>query len=250
MTATPDIIPSELALEIDANLSPDAFMAAARAFFGYIQEIAISLSPIGEEPKWVVRVREGSTLLGVDPLPGALLPVVQAVYDKVTTGIDWLTKGQIEESGLTEPALKHLRVLSELTERDKKNPTPLRLWVNKKPTALVPQIADTIREDWRSDYTDYGTIEGRLETIGDKNGQIRLQIRDPLFKQTVRCYVPEDLLQEAFSSFRKRVEIYGEIHYRKNGMPISISAARIEQFEDDSELPNFDDMRGIMSGIA
>jgi hypothetical protein len=250
MTATPDIIPSDLTLEIDANLSPEAFITAARAFFGYVQEIAVSLSPEGEEPKWNVRVREGSTLLAVDPVPSTPLPVIQAVYSKAATGVDCLTKGKIEESGLSEAALKHLKILSEFGERDKTDPKPLRLWVNKKPLSVVPQIADAIREDWRSDYTDYGTIEGRLETIGDKDGQIRLQIRDAMFKQTVRCYVPEELLPEAFASFRKRVEVSGELHYRHNGTPISIQARHICQLPEDSELPGIQDVRGILSGHA
>jgi hypothetical protein len=81
MTATPDEIPTDLTLEIDANISPDRFLAAARAFFGYVQDITKSVAPEGEV-RWVVRVREGSQLLGVEPekgchkwhLPAAGLP--------------------------------------------------------------------------------------------------------------------------------------------------------------------------------
>ena len=48
MPATPDQIPTDLALEIGENLSPDRFMAAARAFFGYVQEISSVVAPEGE----------------------------------------------------------------------------------------------------------------------------------------------------------------------------------------------------------
>ena len=249
MTATPDIIPSDLTLEVDENLSPEGFMTAARAFFGYVHEIGIALSTDGDEPKWIVRVREGSTLFGLEPVLSAPAAIVQAIYNKASTGIDCLLTSTIDECGLSEGALKHLRTLSELTTRHKDRPTAIRLWVRKKPQDVNAKLADIIREDWRTDYTDFGSIEGRLESIGDKDGQIRLHVRDPMFKQTVRCYVPEVLLPEAFVSFRKRVEVFGQIHYRKNGTPISISAEKVEQFPDDSELPTFDDVRGIMSAI-
>jgi hypothetical protein len=51
-------------------------MTAARAFFGYIQELSASFAPEGEPARWVVRVREGSTLLGVDPMPVTPIEVV------------------------------------------------------------------------------------------------------------------------------------------------------------------------------
>ena len=46
--------------------------------------------------------------------------------------------------------------------------------------------------------------------------------------------------------FRKRVEVSGIIHYRKNGMPISIEAEQIIALPDDSELPTAEDVRGIL----
>jgi hypothetical protein len=56
--ATPDQIPTDLTLEIDANVTPEQFMAAARAFFGYVDEVARSIAP-GAVPKWKVMLREG-----------------------------------------------------------------------------------------------------------------------------------------------------------------------------------------------
>lgn len=250
MTATPDIIPSDLTLEITENLSPDGFMAASRAFFGYIQEIGHDLASSGEEPKWKVQVREGSTLLAVTPNNTVSPEVLEAVYCKVQWGVERVKADDLDNAGLTESAMKYLKTLAELTEGANDRPNPIRLWVKRQPIEFSVQIADVIREDWRTDYTDYGTIEGKLETIKDQNGSLQLQIRDAWLKQTVRCYVPENLLSEAFESFRKRVEVSGEIHYRRNGKPTSIHATHIEQFPDDNELPSPQDVRGIMSGDA
>ncbi len=65
-----------------------------------------------------------------------------------------------------------------------------------------------------------------------------------VLRQKVRCYFPEVLLPDVFEKFRKRVEVSGVIHYRKNGTPISIEAERIDALPDDSELANAGDVKG------
>lgn len=67
-----------------------------------------------------------------------------------------------------------------------------------------------------------------------------------MLRQRVRCYFPEELLPEVFDKFRKRVEVSGIIHYRRNGTPISIEAEHILALPDDSELPTAEDVKGIL----
>ncbi|HVV63553.1 MAG TPA: hypothetical protein VHD14_17530, partial [Pseudolabrys sp.] len=67
-----------------------------------------------------------------------------------------------------------------------------------------------------------------------------------MLRQKVRCYFPENLLTDVFEKFRKRVEVSGIIHYRKNGMPVSIRAETLTALPDDSELPTVGDVRGIL----
>jgi len=55
------------------------------------------------------------------------------------------------------------------------------------------------------------------------------------------------MLAGAFTSFRKRVEISGLVHYRSNGTPISIAVERLEPLPDDDELPSYSDVRGILA---
>jgi hypothetical protein len=248
MAAAPDQIPTDLTLEIGENLAPDRFIAVARAFFGYVEEIGKAMPPDEQPLRWIVRIREGSTLLGVDPTPATRMEAARYVYARAERGVQNLINGDIEDAGLNEPALRHLRALAELTEAGpNRAPVPLRLWVEKRPISLEPAIASAIREEGRSDYTDYGTIEGRLETIQESYGNLQFFIRDALLRQRVRCYFPEELLPEVFGSFRRRVEVSGLIHYRKNGTPISIEAEHIIPLPDDSELPAAEDVRGILA---
>jgi hypothetical protein len=246
--ATPDQIPTDLTLEIDANVTPEQFMAAARAFFGYVDEVARSLAPDGAAPKWKVMVREGSNLLAVEPAPSALPAVVQAVYARADEGARQLAEGNLQASRLSEPALKHLKTLSELTEA-KGNPVPLRLWVKRQPLQVNQEIGRVIREDWRADYKDYGTVEGRLTAI-QEHGTLQLLLKDEWLKQTIRCYVPEEQLPDAFANFRRRVEVSGVIHYRRNGTPISVEVEAIDPLPDDSELPSSNDVRGLLKAAG
>lgn len=246
--ATADQIPSDLTLEIDANVTPEQFVAAARAFFGYVDEVARSLAPDGAAPKWKVMLREGSNLLAVEPALSALPAIVQAVYSRADEGVRQLAEGNLQASRLPESALKHLKALSELTEA-KGNPVPLRFWVRRQPVQVNQEIGRVIREDWRADYKDYGTVEGRLTAIQEQ-GTLQLLLKDEWLKQTIRCYVPEDQLSDAFANFRRRVEVSGVIHYRRNGTPISVEVEAIDPLPDDSELPSSNDVRGLLKATG
>lgn len=250
--ATPEQIPTDLTLEIGDDLSPDRFLATARAFFGYVQEISQDFAPEGDLARWTVKVREGSTLLAVDPSPSVPPPAVQMICLRAEQGIRRLADGDIEDSGLPESAIRHLKILADVAEGTpgKNAPVPLRLWVKHKPIPFEPGLAGVIREDQRADYRDYGTIEGRLHTIQEgQHGSLQFQLQDPTLRQKVRCYFPEELLPEVFDKFRKRVEVTGMIHYRKNGVAISIEAERIDALPDDSELPSARDVRGILRNL-
>lgn len=245
MVAARENIPSDLTLEIGDDLSPERFLAAVRAFFGYVEEVGNALVPEGARLEWTVQVREGSALIGVDPMSSVPPQLVENIYTKIEESIRHLVDGDIAGARLPESALKHLLTLAEFAEKPRTKPTPLRMWVRRKPVAMEPNIGRVIREDWQSDYSDYGTIEGRLETIQDR-GKLEIRIRDVMFRQIVSCHFTEEMLPEVFENFRKRVEVSGIIHFRKNGAPISIKVEEITRLPDDSELPTATDVRGIL----
>lgn len=247
--ATPEIVPSDLALEVEEDLSPSEFMGAARHFFGLVDDVARHIKGDGEPVRWLVRVREGSTLLGAVAPSCEPQGVLNAIYGKICAAVDLLASGAVEETGLSETALKHLRGLSALTDSRKDRPVEVRIWVQRRAKLIGPEIHRFLDDEWRVDYNDFGTIEGRLEAIQGKD-RLQIGVNDPLFRQNVRCYMTEDLLALALSSFRKRVEVSGTIHYRRDGTPVSIDASSICALPDDSELPTANDVRGILSGLA
>lgn len=242
--ATPEQIPTDLTLEIGVDLTPDAFLAASRHFFGLVKEIAES-SGAGDV-KWSVKVKEGSNLIGLEPDSLAAADQVQSVYEKFSASTRHLIAGRVEPAELNDEALRHYRQLSQLTAGQKQVIT-LKFWVQRKPLEIGPAIADAIRESERSDYKDVGSIEGRLQAIQETSGNLRIKIKDPLYPRAIECKLPESMIDEALATFRKRVEITGIIHYRQSGDPISIEVSAIDVLPDDDELPSADDVRGILA---
>jgi len=244
--ATPDQIPTDLTIDLGDDLPPEEFLAAARNFMGYVAEITEAQRGDGADVSWTVRVSEGSALLGVEPNPSAPLSRVAMIYNQAEFGAMALARGDIAGAGLSDKAIGHLKNLSDLTAKHR-NGKGVNLWVKKKPVGIGAGIAKYVREDWESDYHDFGTIEGRLEAIIDAAGSLKIRVKDFLYPKAINCVVPEKLVQGVLDSFRKRVEIEGRIHYRKDGTPISIEAHIIDVIPEDNELPSADDVRGIMA---
>lgn len=244
--ATPDQIPTDLTLDIGDDLAPDEFVAAARNFFGYVAEITEAQKGDGAEISWTIRVKEGSSLIGMEPNASAPISRLAMIYEKAKFGPASLETGDIQGAGLSEKAIGCLKSLSDLAER-RKDGKGVYLWVQRKAINIGGSIARRVREDWESDYYDHGTIEGRLEAIQDASGLLKIRVRDFLYPKAINCVVPERMIEQVLSSFRKRVEIEGRIHYRRDGVPISIEAEYLDLLPEDDELPTADDVRGIMA---
>lgn len=244
--ARPDQIPTDLAIDLGDDLSPDEFLAAVKHFLGYVEEITEAQSGDGSDINWTVRVREGSYLIGVEPQPTAAPSRLAMIYKMAAYAPPVISGGEVAASGLPEKAIGHLKSLSDLAAKNERG-AGIRLWVEKSPITIGAGIAKAVREDWDSDYHDVGTIEGRLEAIRDSSGSVRIGVKDFLYPKLISCSVPEHLLEKALGSFRKRVEVEGLIHYRKDGSPISIEAQNIDVLPEDNDLPSADDVRGIMA---
>lgn len=244
--AKSDQIPTDLTIDLGDALSPEEFVAAVRSFMGYVSEITDAQKGDGADISWTVKVREGSALVGVEPNASAPSSRLAMIYNQAEFGPTALARGDISGAGLSEKAITHLKNLSDLVSKHQ-NGKGVNLWVKRKPIGIGANIAKIVREDWDADYHDYGTVEGRLEAIQDSAGTLKIRIKDFLYPKAITCVVPERLIENVFSSFRKRVEIEGRIHYRRDGTPISIEARVIDELPEDDDLPSADDVKGIMA---
>ncbi len=239
-------IPTDLTLDIGGDISPDDFVAAVRNFFGYVREIAQGQEGDGTKIEWSVVVKEGSNLVGLEPSAQAPVSRLAMIYNKASYGIDALAKGDVQGAGLSEKAVSHLNVLSEIAGRGN-GQASYRVWIQRNAKPVGSGISKAIKQSWESDYYDTGTIEGRLEAIQDASGSLKIRVQDYLYPKPISCVVPERMIEKVFASFRRRVEITGKIHYRRGGAPISIEASEIDILPEDDELPTASDVRGIFA---
>ena len=244
--ATPDDIHTDLTLDLGDDLAPEEFVAAVRNFLGYVAEITESQKGDGAVIDWKVRVKQGSNLIGVEPTAIAPPSRLAMIYKQADFGVRALAKGDVEGSGLPEKAITHLKGISDIAAKQSGG-NGIRIWVKKQAVGIGGGISKAIQEDSENDYFDFGTIEGRLEAIQDASGSLKIKVRDFLYPRPITCLVREDMIDKVLSSFRRRVEIEGKIHYRKNGTPISIEASVIDELPEDDELPSAADVRGILA---
>ncbi len=241
-------IPTDLTLAIGGALSPDDFLSAVRNFFGYVHEITQALQGDASAVEWTVRVKEGSSLIGLEPGASSPPSRLSAIYSKVRSGVNALAAGDIEGSGLGDKAINHLKSLTEIGEKSA-TPPRLELWVQRQPIVLSVAVSKAIKTAQEGDTFDYGSIEGRLEAIRDKNGSLKVSIRDHLYPRMIECTVPESMVERVLSSFRRRVELTGRIHFRHDGVPIKIEVGDIDLIPEDDDLPSSQDVRGILTSV-
>jgi|GEM_PF-770896 len=242
--ATVDEIPTDMALEIGGNLSPSRFVSVARDFFALVEHLAGITST--DAVKWDVVAREGSTILAMRPPEGASNEALTAIYAQVRQTTTSLVAGDWDPVIVDDKVLRLAKSISDIG-RSTANAHPIRFWICREPIAFGPEVAERIREEESADYTDYGTLEGILQAIQDTRGALELKIRDMIYPFPIRCVVDDNMLATALENFRHRVEIAGEIRYRRNGAATSIRADRIERLPDDDDLPTVEDVRGLLA---
>ncbi len=248
--ATRADIEADLTFEITGSLvTPERFQRALTAFFGLLAEVTKAVTPEGERVDWRVQVKQGSNLVGISPAPGVPTALVVNVRQKIMSGLEVLEHAPAEPMQFSEKALASVNRLASSISTHDEDDTVIRIWGEKAPMPITPRLARNISELLGEAYTDYGSVEGRLKTISEA-GAFRIVIYEPIFSRSVPCNVPERLMQQALSLFGRRVEVYGDISYRRNGFVNRVSVQEIVAFPAEEDLPNHEQVRGILQANA
>ena len=242
---------TDLTLEISGEqVTPVKFLRGVRAFFGILHGVTSDIC--GERPKvrWLVQVHGGSNLVSVYPSPGYPYPEVPNLIARaVRDGIETLEREAEEPEHFDMATVRHLKDLARLASTDEGDDTRIRVWKQRDPIPVTHSSFSHVATLLRASSEDYGSVEGRLQ-VASERGRLHVVIYEPLWDKPVRCFIDEDMLAEALSYFRQRVEAYGTIRYRKDGQPISITVQEIIPFPDRHELPRAADVCGILKDFS
>lgn len=116
---------------------------------------------------------------------------------------------------------------------------------------ITEKIAKRIEVELATAEIEYGTAEGTLEQINIHEGQNFFHIYYAGGNGKLKCRFPTKLIDDATSAIGRKVSVTGQMHYRaKTLCPFEIHVEDIELFPLESELPEFDDIRGLAPDIT
>lgn len=241
-------ITTSITLELDRDEIPlNEFRRAVDDFFGLVKEVAKESVPTKDPSAWLVKLYPGSAGIGVSGRSGVFTPdEVSAIRTNVLNGLKDLQKGS-RHPLFNDKAVEYSKRLSTLFV-GRTTPATVRIWGDHdKPLDLNKDIAVGAAQLLDVSYEDEGSVEGFLEKL-NAHGQFEFVVYDPLDNRPITCEVQEDKLHEAWSAWRKRVEVVGKVRYRRDGLPVNVKAQKIIPFPGKDEIPTLEEMRALLRG--
>lgn len=110
---------------------------------------------------------------------------------------------------------------------------------------LTPKVAERIDKALEVEEECDGTLDGMLEQINIHLGANTFHIYPQIGPKKVTCNFPNRLYDDAVSAVGRKVEVSGLLKYRSGAQfPHQIAVTGIDVFPNETELPDWDDLRG------
>lgn len=165
-------------------------------------------------------------------------PLVIATFDNISTAL--LSKQDLSQfdSDLLEPIRSMARPVGKIV----KNVT---LKIGNTFVELNARIVARIDEALAVEDECDGYIEGMLEQINLHGGANTFHIFPEVGPKKVSCHFPPSLIDDAVAAVGRRVEVTGVLKYRAGAsFPHEIAVAGVEAYPPESNLADWDDLRG------
>lgn len=174
--------------------------------------------------------------LGRSPYMGA------AILDSLERVTSALEAGR-DLSGLDADLLEDIRGLSGPVGKSVKSAA---LVFRNRRFELTSSVTKELDHALADDEVCTGSIDGALEQINVHLGANVFHIYPVVGPRKVTCRFPSKLYDDAVAAVGKRVEVFGALHFRAGAsFPHLVSVNEIEPIPPDSELPDWEDLRGL-----
>ena len=229
----------------DQLLSPSDFIDGVREFFSLIKAVTAEICEDSEKVKWVIEVKKGSAIVSFKRHPDQSIPNVENVIKTVHSSFKILETSAEEPESIPEEAYKHLQNLAKIACPDDKTESKISIIRNDEQIKITNQSVKHIREILKDGKQAYGSVEGWLQTVSLRE-KLHFVLYEPVWDKPIKCWVDKKHLQAMLKLFGKRVEVYGNIRYRKDGAPTSIKVDEVKPFPDGNEIPDFRSVIGLL----
>lgn len=240
-------IVTDITLELDEDeISVNDFTKAVDNFIALVKEVAKSVAPKKDPSAWNVTVYPGSAGIGVRGTSTFTSTEVHAIRSAILDGVGKLETG-LRSEFFSDKAIDCARNIASLFK--KKDSQPSVNLIGGKDT-FQPVTRNTVvkaSEILDPAYTEDGAVDGVLEKLS-AHGGFNFVVYDPIDDRAIQCEVNESLMDKAWQSWRKRVEVTGKVRYRRDGMAVSVKAVDIFPFPEKSDIPSLDQLRGLLAG--
>lgn len=237
----------ELSLDgdyVDAKL----FLQGVEAFIGLIKEVSSVVSAGGTKVNWLVKVREGSNVVGAYPsgAEGSLESGKLCIND-IENGLKKLEERAERPRNFTDDALKRVRALSDIVGTSGSRIDIVQINAFGVSTRITHQSYANVEKILEGHVVSFGSVEGKLRLISDIRGS-HVAIEDSITHKNIRCNIDPDDMDEISKHFGKRVSISGLVKYRNDGEIVSVKTHEY-RFLGDRLLPSADDVKGILRDL-
>ncbi len=236
----------EIALRLDgALITPEEFRKAVGAFVDLLLQISEDIAQGGKKPVWSMSVRKGSSIFVARPVPDTETKrSAKETIKSFRSGIAQLDRGMRNVPHFSNKALQAASTLASLRARQGISVIEITS-PSGKPVPVREKIVDVVSRTIGVQKQEYGSIEGKLQTISERGG-FQFVVWDALADRPINCFIPENKFQEAYAAFRKRVSVSGMVQHDRDGKPTSIKVDSIRVFRELSELPPIEHYIGIL----
>lgn len=240
-----------LTLRLDGpKITADQFARAVTHFCDLLDEVSEEITGSPKAVRWIVTLASGSGIIRARPeaVPMVNGPRVRVsgLVRGISRGVGILERRAQRAKHFKDPAMRILRDLAAVP--DGYDVRSIRIQAEETDVAISDKTAQHVNHLLGEDVEEYGTVEGRLQTLSERN-RPHFAVYDPLTDHPIRCYVRAQQIEQAWKAFGWRVSASGLIRYRKDGRAVSIKVETLYAFPPDDALPTAADVYGILDTI-
>ena len=228
----------------EKRITIDIFSQSVRKFFNLIENVATNVAGKSKALEWLLSVKPGSIVLEAKPESVKESPeLAKKTMAVLNDGFRAISERSKRPEYFSDFALSNLFELGSMVGLGDKGIRHI-IGIGEVYYDISPKSVAYIDEILGTDTKAYGTIEGELLALKIR-GKLTFSIWETLTGKEVKCYFSDELYDDVISAIRKRVSVYGLIHYNKKGIPLRVQIENLMQFPEDSELPKFKDIIGL-----
>jgi hypothetical protein len=234
-------------LEINGpEITADVFGRSVRLFFDLINDVAVDVAGKPKAIQWMISVEEGSIGLCATARSANGSPQLAGkTVGAIRSGIEAIGQRKRRPAHFSDNALTKLFELGNIPGLGDQGIERIGLKINQERCELSPASVAYADELLGTRTSAYGTVEGDLLALNVK-GRLRFSVYETLTGREVKCFFGDEIYNEVIAAIKKRVSAYGLIRYRKNGQPASLEIEKLTVFPEQSELPQFEDIVGLL----